>query len=97
MQPWPEVRTQLNSLLRGWSAYFSYGTRSRAYRAIDHYVCERVRHFLGRRHKVPGRGTQCFPSDLIFGKLGVVALDYRRAPYNETSRKAGCGKSARPV
>jgi RNA-directed DNA polymerase len=97
MQPWPEVRTQLNSLLRGWSAYFSYGTRSRVYRAIDHYVCERVRHFLGRRHKVPGRGTQCFPSDLIFGKLGVVALDYRRAPYNETSRKAGCGKSARPV
>jgi RNA-directed DNA polymerase len=97
MQPWPEVRTQLNSLLRGWSAYFSYGTRSRAYRAIDHYVCERVRHFLGRRHKVPGRGTQCFSSDLIFGKLGVVALDYRRAPYNETSRKAGCGKSARPV
>jgi len=97
MQPWPEVRTQLNSLLRGWSAYFSYGTRSRAYRAIDHYVCERVRHFLGRRHKVPGRGTQCFPSDLILGKLGVVALDYRRAPYNETSRKAGCGKSARPV
>ena len=97
MQPWPEVRTQLNSLLRGWSAYFSYGTRSRVYRAIDHYVCERVRHFLGRRHKVPGRGTQRFSSDLIFGKLGVVALDYRRAPYSEISRKAGCGKSARPV
>jgi RNA-directed DNA polymerase len=97
MQPWPEVRTQLNSLLRGWSAYFSYGTRSRTYRAIDHYVCERVRHFLGRRHKVPGRGTQRFSSDLIFGKLGVFALDYRRAPCSEISRKAGCGKSARPV
>ena len=69
----------------------------RAYRAVDHYVCERVRHFLGRRHKVPGRGTERFPSDLIFGGLGVLALDYRRAPYNETSRKAGCGKSARPV
>jgi RNA-directed DNA polymerase len=97
MLPWPEVRTQLNRLLRGWAAYFSHGTRSRAYRAIDHYVCERVRHFLGRRHKVPGRGTQRFSSDLIFGKLGVVALDYRRAPYSEISRKAGCGKSARPV
>ena len=23
---WPEVRTRLNSLLGGWSAYFSYGT-----------------------------------------------------------------------
>ena len=25
--PWPEVRDQLNRLLRGWSAYFGYGTR----------------------------------------------------------------------
>jgi len=97
MQPWPEVCNRLNSLLHGWSSYFSYGTRSRAYRAIDHYVCERVRYFLSRRRKVPGRGTQRFPSGLVFGGLGVLALDYRPAPYNETSRKAGCGKSARPV
>jgi RNA-directed DNA polymerase len=97
MQPWPEVCNRLNSLLRGWSSYFSYGTRSRAYRAVDHYVCERVRYFLGRRHKVPGRGTQRFPSGLIFGELGVQALDYRRVPCKKTSRKAGCGKSARPV
>jgi RNA-directed DNA polymerase len=97
MQPWTDVCNQLNGLLRGWSAYFCYGTRNRAYRAIDHHVCERVRHFLSRRHKVPSRGTERFPSDLIFGGLGVLALDYRRGPCNQTSRKAGCGKSARPV
>ncbi len=97
MQPWPDVCNQLNSLLRGWSAYFCYGTRGQAYKAVDHHVCGRVRYFLGRRHKVPGRGTERFPSDVIFGGLGVVALDYRRGPCNETSRKAGCGKSARPV
>jgi RNA-directed DNA polymerase len=96
-QPWPDVCNQLNSLLRGWSAYFCYGTRGRAYKAVDHHVCGRVRYFLVRRHKVSGRGTERFPSDLIFGGLGVVALDYRRVPGNETSRKAGCGKSARPV
>jgi RNA-directed DNA polymerase len=96
-QPWPDVCNQLNSLLRGWSAYFCYGTRGRAYKAVDHHVCGRVRSFLVRRHKVSGRGTERFPSDLIFGGLGVVALDYRRVPGNETSRKAGCGKSARPV
>src|SRR5947199_201316 len=28
---WPEVRDQLNRLLRGWSNYFRYGTRQRAY------------------------------------------------------------------
>jgi len=97
MQPWTDVCHQLNGMLRGWSAYFCYGTRNRAYRAVDHHVCDRVRHFLRRRHKVPSRGTKQFPSDLIFGGLGVLALDYRRGPYNQTSRKAGCGKSARPV
>jgi RNA-directed DNA polymerase len=97
MKPWMEVRDQLNRLLRGWSAYFCYGTRGRAYKSVDHHVCGRVRHFLRRRHKVPSRGTERFPSDLIFGGLGVLPLDYRRGPYNETSRKAGCGKSARPV
>src|SRR6516225_5353916 len=33
--PWTGVRDRLNSLLRGWSAYFSYGTRLIAYRAAD--------------------------------------------------------------
>ncbi len=58
--PWPEVRDKLNRLLIGWSAYFSYGTRLMVYRGIDHYVYERVRHFLVRRHRVQGRGTQRF-------------------------------------
>ena len=97
VRPWAEVRDRLNNLLCGWSAYFCYGTRGRAYKAVDHHVCGRIRHFLSRRHKVPGRGTERFPSDLIFGGLGVLALDYRRGPYNQSSRKAGCGKSARPV
>ncbi len=70
VQPWTDVCHRLNGLLRGWSAYFCYGSRNRAYRAIDHHVCERVRHFLSRRHKVPSRGTKRFPSDLIFGGLG---------------------------
>jgi len=72
--PWPEVRDQLNSLLRGWSTYFSYGTRLIAYRAADNYVRQKVRHFLVRRHKVPSRGTKRFPDHYIFGKLGVLRL-----------------------
>ena len=97
LRPWAEVRDRLNRLLRGWSEYFGYGTRAKAYKAVDHHVCGRVRHFLSRRHKVPSRGTRRFPHDTIYGDLGVLPLDYRRVPYNELSRKAGCGKSARPV
>jgi RNA-directed DNA polymerase len=72
--PWPKVRNRLNSLLRGWSSYFSYGTRLMAYRAIDNHVYGRVRHFLRRRHKVQGRGTRRFSDDHVFGRLGVLRL-----------------------
>ncbi len=71
---WPVVCDQLNRLLRGWSAYFDYGTRLSAYRAIDNNVYEHVRHFLVRRHKVQGRGTQRFTRDDVFGELGVRRL-----------------------
>lgn len=72
--PWPEVRNKLNSMLQGWAAYFSYGTRLMAYRAVDTYVLDRVRHFLKRRHKVPSRGAIRYSDDVVFGELGVLRL-----------------------
>jgi transposase len=71
---WEEVVAELNPVLRGWAQYFAYGTRLMAYRAVDHYVWERVRHFLRRRHKVPSRGTRRFTGDVVFGELGVYRL-----------------------
>src|ERR1700758_1323263 len=67
--PWEKVRDRLNAMLRGWSGYFSYGTRLMAYRAVDNYVGEAVRHFLRRRHKVLERGTRRFPAQEGFGPL----------------------------
>lgn len=72
--PWPEVRDRLNSLLRGWSTYFCYGTRLIAYRAADNYVSSTVTHFLARRHKVSSRGTRRFSRNAVFGELGVLRL-----------------------
>jgi RNA-directed DNA polymerase len=71
---WHEVRDRLNRLLRGWSAYFGYGTRLPAYRAVDNHVYERVRRFLVRRHKVPSHGITRFPREAVFGALGVLHL-----------------------
>jgi RNA-directed DNA polymerase len=73
-KPWPEIAAQLNRVLKGWANYFSYGTRLLAYRAVDNYVYETVRHFLRRRHKVPTRGTTRFPDHVVFGTLGVLRL-----------------------
>src|SRR5207342_1187577 len=73
-EPWSVVCTQLNRLLRGWSAYFGYGTRLPAYRAVDNHVYDRVRALLRKRHKVRGRGTKRFSDDIVFGERGVLRL-----------------------
>src|SRR5438132_1688228 len=77
-ETWPEVRARLNRILRGWSNYFSYGTRWAAYGAINHHVALRVRHFLRRRQKVPTRGTRLLTDQVLCGPLGVLRL--RPAP-----------------
>jgi RNA-directed DNA polymerase len=74
IDPWPEVRDKLNRSLRGWSNYFDYGSRGKAYRSVDHYVFEQVRRFLARRHKVQGRGNRQFTFDVIHRELGVLCL-----------------------
>jgi len=71
---WPEVRAKLNRGLKGWANYFGYGTRTMAYRAVDNYVYQCVRHFLRQRHKVPTRGTRRFSAEQVFGELGVLRL-----------------------
>lgn len=71
---WEEVRARLNRILRGWSAYFSYGSRATAYREVNNYVADRVRHFLKRRHKVQSRGTEHYGYQRIFGELKVLRL-----------------------
>jgi RNA-directed DNA polymerase len=75
VRPWPDVRDKLNSVLEGWSAYFCYGSRLPAYKAIDRHVMQNVRGFLKRRHKEPSRGTRRFSYEAIFGEeLGVHNL-----------------------
>jgi RNA-directed DNA polymerase len=75
LAPWVEVRDMLNRSLRGWSNYFCYGARGDAFRSIDHYVTERVRAFLARRHKVQGRGNRRFTFGVIHGECGVLGLE----------------------
>jgi RNA-directed DNA polymerase len=71
--PWEAVAGSLNRTLRGWSNYFRLGTRWPAYRAIEHYVEERARHFLRRRHKA-ARGCRRFSRERLHGPLGVVSM-----------------------
>lgn len=85
--PWPNVRDRLNSLLLGWSSYFSYGTRLIAYRAADNHVYHSVRRFLVRRHKVQSQGTNRFNDEVVFGERGVLRL--RRVHLGASPKAAG--------
>ena len=76
---WDEVRARLNRILRGWSAYFSYGALASAYEAVDRHVYDRARNFLRQRHKTQGRGTDQFSRERIYGELAVRCLRRERA------------------
>jgi RNA-directed DNA polymerase len=73
--PWEDVRDELNSMLLGWSHYFSYGATAGAYKHVDWHVYQRARDFLTRRHKVQGRGTAQFSCDVVYGELGLIRLE----------------------
>ena len=77
---WPEVRDRLNAQLRGWQQYFRQGTIARAYQIVNTYVEKRVRNFLRQRCHHSTLGTRRFPSQHIFGKLGVVRLARPKGP-----------------
>jgi RNA-directed DNA polymerase len=102
MEPWPEVAKSLNRTLDGWKNYFSHGDTYPAYREVNNYVCHKVRFFLNRRckkNKLPLAGLW----RTVFCELGVRSLLEKLRgvapvkPCRETGRRAGCGKSARPV
>ena len=81
--PWPVVRYRLNALLRGWCQYYNYGWTQPVYRGVERNVYNRVRSFLVQRHKMRSRGISRFPSEVVFGELGVLLP----RPIRKTARR----------
>jgi RNA-directed DNA polymerase len=71
--PWEEVARDLNRTVRGWAAYFRYGSVTKARHDVALHLYHTVRRFLRRRHKVAGPGYRQFPSQDVFGHLGVLS------------------------
>jgi len=69
----------LNRTLTGWANYFSIGTTSSAYRAVEAYYVARFRRWLLKKHKSRRDGRLAYPYEYLFGTLGLVQLSGRKS------------------
>jgi len=69
-----ETVWRLNRLLRGWSNYFSVGTVSGAYRAVDSHTASRLSRWLRKKHRERRRGYGSYPPSYLYQALGLVRL-----------------------
>ena len=67
-----EVVSSLNSVIRGWANYFCFGPVREIYAALMDHVKRRLRRWLGRKHRVRGRGITTYPHEYLHDELGLI-------------------------
>jgi len=99
-----EIITEINRTLKGWFEYFKHSHWT-TFGPLDSWIRQRLRTILRKRHKgkglARGRDHQRWPN-VYFAELGLISLATARAKARQsraqaTNRRAGCGKTARPV
>jgi RNA-directed DNA polymerase len=69
-----EVVRTVNTRVRGWIAYFSYGSLWRPYVKLEHFLQARIRRWLVRKHKLGSRGECRYPAGYVYDRMGLIHL-----------------------
>ena len=100
------VIRKLNPILNGWCTYFRVGNSNRTFHKVDWAVRSELQLWLRRKHQCPWRAAKkrwgyrfLHERCRLYRMVGKVSHleGLRRMPPDEGDRRAGCGKSARPV
>ena len=101
-----EVIRKLQPVLNGWCTYFRVGNSNRVFHQIDWAVQSELQLWLRRKHQCSWRSARkhwnyqfLYQRCRLYRMVGRVSHlpGLRRTPPEEDGRRAGCGKSARPV
>jgi len=68
------VVAELNRMPKGWANYFRRGPVSNAYRNVDQHAENRLRQWLGGKHKQSGLRHDLYPNEYLHGELGLLQL-----------------------
>ena len=80
---------RLNRQLRGWANYFRSGTVVQAFRNVDRHVEQRLRRWLGAKHKQSGLRHDLYPRAYLYERLKLVNLTQRQLA--TVREQYGCG------
>ena len=97
-----EVVGELNMKLRGWQGYYHYANSSGVFGKLRRWTNERLARWHWRKHgSSRSLWTQHNPTKIAeayrLHQLPLRAAWCNRQAPGEQARKAGCGKTARPV
>ncbi len=70
----PEAVADLNKLLRGWSGYFHYRQSTRVFGKSQHWVRDRLRRWLWRKHNRTQALWSDYPNELLHDRYGLWRL-----------------------
>ena len=78
-KPIAEVVQATNAVVRGWSGYFHYGNSVAVFSKMQHWVSNRLRRWLWRKHACRRNPHRDYPNELLYDTYGLWHLPSQAA------------------